>query len=295
MDKKEVILKVKNLRKKYGEEEVVKGISFTLQKGEIFSMVGPNGAGKTTTIKAILGLTHRYAGEIKITAGKINYLAENEIPYPAMDVYEYMRFYADILNVTDEKIKELLDLVELTSHISKKCKNLSKGMKQRLLIARTFLNEPELLILDEPFSGVDPEMRARLLNFMRDYVTRTKAAILLTTHILGDVEKLSHRVAIIRDGKIISMGEVGDLGASTSGDREIRLKIVKKEQTREAIHNLKEVPGVKDVVIETEDIIRCMYSSEVSEYTILSKLFSDKIEFRIISGDVESAFMGESR
>ncbi len=291
-EKEEVMLEVKNLRKKYGREEVLKGISFTLRRGEIFSLVGPNGAGKTTTIKAILGLTQQYEGEIKINAERISYLAENEIPYPSMCVYEYMRFYANIVGVTDEKIIELLELVELTDSLTKKCKHLSKGMKQRLLIARTFLNDPTLVVLDEPFNGVDPQMRVKLLNFIRDYVSSTGASVLLTTHILSDVERLSHRVAIIRDGKIVSMGSVGSLGKETQGLRELRLKIVDGKKTKLAVEKLRNVEGVAEVVVESDDIIICRYPADISEYDILSLLFEEKIEFRMISGDVESAYVG---
>ncbi len=295
LDKEEVMLEVKNLRKRYGEEEVLKGISFTLRRGEIFSLVGPNGAGKTTTIKAILGLTQRYEGEIKINAERMSYLAENELPYPSMNVYEYMRFYANIVGADDEKIMALLELVELTSSLTKRCKHLSKGMKQRLLIARTFLNDPELVILDEPFSGVDPKMRAKLLSFIREYVNSKKSSVFLTTHILSDVERLSHKVAIIRNGEIVSMGSVGALDSESRAIRELRLKIIDKNNTRLAVAALNHVEGVKDVMGESEDIIVCRYSANISEYDILGVLFKEKIEFRMISGAVESAYMGVER
>ena len=222
---------------------------------------------------------------------KINYLAENEIPYPSMNVYEYMRFYANLMGVGDEKIVEYLDLVELKGQMMKKCKHLSKGMRQRLLIARTFLNDPELLILDEPFSGVDPKMRAKLLKFMREYVRRKNATIFLTTHILSDVEKLSHRVAIMKEGKIISVGEIGEVGERVKGNREMRLRIIDRGKISRVVEKLKETRGVIEVMMETVDVIRCEYTSEVSEYELLSALFEEKIEFRMISGDVESAFL----
>ncbi len=294
MDEKgrEVILEVKDLRKSYGEEEVLRGISFAIRRGEILSLVGPNGAGKTTIIRAILGLTYRYSGKINIMAKKVNYLAENEVPYPTMNVYEYMRFYGDLMGVDNKKIIEMLKFVNLVSHITKKCKNLSKGMKQRLLIARTFLNDPDLVILDEPFSGIDPAMRSKLLNFIREYVADTGASVFLTTHILSDVEKISHRVAIIRDGKIKYMGEVGMLGKTMRGLREMRIRIISKDKAITAINKLKNIPGVVEVVHETENVILCEYSSDVSEYDILSSLFEEKIKFRIISGDVEAAIKG---
>ncbi len=282
-----MIVSVQNLRKYYGKEEVLKGISFQVNRGEIFSVVGPNGSGKTTTLKIILGLVGDFSGNVMVESHNISYVAENEGIYGYLTVREYLAFFASLYSVSEDKIEEVLDWVKMTHAQHKRCKHLSKGMKQRILLARAFMNDPELLVLDEPFSGLDPEIRTEFQRFMRDYTAKRNASIILTTHILSDVEKLSDRIAFIRDGRITAAGELEAVTSKVGGDKELMLLI--KDNITMAKNILENTAGMKKVTLRG-NVITCVYRANIEESEILGKLIEQNIRFSLVSGTAEAAY-----
>jgi ABC-2 type transport system ATP-binding protein len=224
------VLKVSNLKKSFRRGLIrkrvflaLKGISLSVLKGEVFGFIGPNGAGKTTTIKAIMGFILPDEGKVEIL-GKENTTVEvkrrigflPERPYLPLSITgrEYLDFCADAFGIPyyarKRKYRELLELVDLVGVEDKKLSSYSKGMVQRLLFAATLMNDPELLILDEPMSGLDPVGRAIIASVIRDLKGKGKS-VFYSSHIIQDVERLSDRVAIIVNGEIKLTEQVAEL------------------------------------------------------------------------------------
>ncbi len=213
------ILEVKNIEKKLGKKAVLKNVSFSVEKWEIYGFLGPNGAGKTTTMKTILGLIHPESGEIHIfkTPGltledkkRIGFMPENTYLYKHLTGREFLEFNGSFFGLSWEELSstvtELLKRVWLEDAGDKYLKSYSKGMLQRVGLAQSIINKPELLFLDEPMSGLDPigrKMVKDLLISLRDEGT----TIFFNTHILADVESICDRISIINRGEIIIEGE----------------------------------------------------------------------------------------
>lgn len=213
-------LEIKNLKKAYKGKLAVDGVSFSIEKGEFYGFLGPNGAGKTTTIKAITGMATLDGGTITVfgidvvsdyrNARKKVGLAPQEfnvdIFCPAWKILDYMAGYYGMRKPEREKrIAELLKQFDLEKHKDKQFKELSGGMKRRVMLARAMVNDPELLILDEPTAGVDVELRHELWKHLRELNARGKT-ILLTSHYLEEVELLCGRIGIINKGKLVAEG-----------------------------------------------------------------------------------------
>lgn len=219
------ILRIEQLQKRFGKNEVIKGLSLQVPEGEIFGFIGQNGAGKTTTMKMILGLLPADAGTIYVCGEKVHfgetktnevigYLPDVPEFYPYMTAMEYLKLCGQVTGMTAEKIKdrsvELLGLVGLEIS-KKKIGGFSRGMKQRLGIAQALLNQPKLLICDEPTSALDPVGRKEILDILLAVKDRT--TVLFSTHILSDVERICDRVAVLHDGKIQLCGTLQELKA----------------------------------------------------------------------------------
>ncbi|MBC7364069.1 MAG: ABC transporter ATP-binding protein [Candidatus Aminicenantes bacterium] len=223
------VLELNNVKKSYKlgfipkKKQVLKGVSFYVNEGEIFGYLGPNGAGKTTTIKCILNLIFPEAGEIKIfgedslrprARQKVGFLPENPYFYDYLTGREFLVFYADLLGLhgqkKQEKINYLLKLVGMERAAELQLRKYSRGMLQRIGLAQALLNDPALVILDEPMGGLDPigrkEFRDIIVNLKKEGKT-----VFLSSHILQDIEMICDRVAIILAGEIINQGYLGDL------------------------------------------------------------------------------------
>jgi ABC-2 type transport system ATP-binding protein len=205
-------LEIKNLTKKFGEQTALNNINIEIKKNEIIGLLGPNGAGKSTLMKSIVGVLKVDEGEIIFdgkniaeneisTKKKIGFLPENNPLYNEMYVREYLQFVADIHKTSKEKVDEIIDLVGITPEKSKKISQLSKGYKQRVGLAQAILNAPDLLILDEPTNGLDPNQIIEIRNVIKE-IGKEKTVI-LSTHIMQEVEALCSRVILIHQGKII--------------------------------------------------------------------------------------------
>jgi ABC-2 type transport system ATP-binding protein len=205
-------LEIKNLTKKFGEQTALNNINIEIKKNEIIGLLGPNGAGKSTLMKSIVGVLMIDEGEIIFdgkniaeneiqTKEKIGFLPENNPLYNEMYVKEYLQFVADIHKIQKEKVDEIIDLVGITPEKSKKISQLSKGYKQRVGLAQAILHEPDLLILDEPTNGLDPNQIIEIRNVIKE-IGKEKTVI-LSTHIMQEVEALCSRVILIHQGKIV--------------------------------------------------------------------------------------------
>ena len=205
-------LQITNLTKKFGEQTALNNISLSIEKNEIVGLLGPNGAGKSTLMKSITGVVKIDEGEIlfndkditqySIESKKnIGFLPENNPLYQEMFVKEYLNFVADIHKIPSERIDEVIELVGITPEKSKKISQLSKGYKQRVGLAQAILHQPDLLILDEPTNGLDPNQIIEIRNVIKE-IGKEKT-IILSTHIMQEVEALCSRVILIHKGNIL--------------------------------------------------------------------------------------------
>lgn len=224
------MIKVSNLQKNYGNQVAINGISFSVDRG-ITGFLGPNGAGKSTTMKIICGALAPDSGSVEVLnqtialqnidiKSKIGYLAENNPLYTDLYVAEYLTLVAGIhqLENVSQKVENVLKQVGLISEKNKKIKDLSKGYKQRVGLAQAIIHDPEVLILDEPTTGLDPNQLVEIRSLIKDF-GRNKT-ILLSTHILQEVEQLCDRVIIIHEGNIVADERVQSLQFKYDGSLE---------------------------------------------------------------------------
>lgn len=205
------IIQVQNLIKKYGDFEAVKGISFTVNEGEIFGLLGPNGAGKSTTLEIIETLREKTSGKVFVDGLDLD-RSPNEIKkiigvqlqtsgyYPGLNLGELIHLFGGLYN-RKVHVKELLGMVNLEDKAKSKFKELSGGQKQRFSIATTLINQPKIIFLDEPTTGLDPQARRNLWDLIRD-IQKRGTTIIITTHYMDEAEVLCDRVAVIDSGKI---------------------------------------------------------------------------------------------
>lgn len=246
MDENNVIL-LKDVTRSFGEKQVLKGVSLEINKGEIFGLLGPSGAGKTTIINILTGqLSCGGKAEIfGVNCGKIGRevyrrtgaVLDNCGLYERLSCADNLRLYASIHRVSSSGISEALALVGLDGCERKKVKALSKGMKQRLCIARAILHRPELLFLDEPTSGLDPATASVIHALMSD-LRRNGTTIFLTTHNMDEAYRMCDRIAMLSDGTIVECGEPGELCRRHCSTSE--LSIVTTEEERITLTNTPE-------------------------------------------------------
>ena len=224
------MLKIEHLTKYYGEKKAVEDLSLHINKGEIFGFIGHNGAGKTTTIKAVCGIHRFEEGEILIDGvsvkadpmtckSKIAYIPDNPELYEYMTGYQYLKFIGDIFQVESSirwaNIQKYAELFGLWDDLEQTIGSYSHGMKQKLALIAALMHEPQLIIMDEPFVGLDPKASYTLKTLMRDVCNEGKA-IFFSTHVLEVAEKLCDKVAIIRGGKLVRSGTVDEVKGDTS-------------------------------------------------------------------------------
>lgn len=250
---------VKNITKLYGEQKALNNVSFSIEKGEIVGFLGPNGAGKSTMMKIISGYIKASEGEVsvnnfdifahKIEAQKnIGYLPENNPLYLDMYVKEYLQFNASIYKIPKSAIEEIITRVGLTPEAHKKISQLSKGYRQRVGLAAALLHNPEVLILDEPTTGLDPNQLAEIRSLIKE-VGKDKT-VLFSTHILQEVEAICDRVILIHHGEIIADKNLKELTENKEQVIEVEFDFKIEKQFLQDIPNLKSANNVHDTIWE---------------------------------------------
>ncbi|SDX22389.1 ABC transporter ATP-binding protein [Paenibacillus sp. CF384] len=222
-DKEEITLAVQGLRKVIGKREIIQGLDFELKRGEVFGFLGPNGAGKTTTIRMLVGLIKPTAGTIRIcgydlqrefseATGNMGCIVENPELYSFLSGWGNLHYFARMMPGIDEaRIIEVVELVGLTARIHDKVKTYSLGMRQRLGIAQALLGKPKLLILDEPTNGLDPSGIREMREFIRYLAEREGLSVLVSSHLLSEIQLMCDRVAILSKGRVIRVDTVDNL------------------------------------------------------------------------------------
>lgn len=218
----ETILSLKNLNKKFGRVHAVNNLSFEIKKGNVYGILGPNGSGKSTTLGILLNVVNKTSGKFSWfndtistheALKKVGAIIEHPNFYPNMSAYENLRLVCKIKEITTDKIDDKLELVNLLERKNSKFKTFSLGMKQRLAIASALLNDPEILILDEPTNGLDPQGIHEIRKIITD-IASNGTTILLASHLLDEVEKVCSHVVVIRNGIKLYEGRTDQMTAS---------------------------------------------------------------------------------
>jgi ABC-2 type transport system ATP-binding protein len=279
------VLEVQGVTKKIDNKTIVDSLSFHIKRGEILGLLGPNGAGKTTTMRMIVGLTSITEGDIfieghsiqtnfKQAISKIGVVIENPSFYPFLSGYDNLKYYARMAKgVTVERIKETVELLGLEHAIHKKTKTYSLGMRQRLGIAQALLHRPSVLILDEPTNGLDPSGIREMRDYLKKVAHHEGTAILVSSHLLAEIELMCDRAVIIQNGKHIKTYNITEKSAQEEitfivDDVEKAVQVLMEEFEEEKIR-------VKDralsILMKEEDIpsvVKALVSNNIDLYYI---------------------------
>ncbi|VYU10724.1 ATP-binding cassette domain-containing protein [Clostridium tertium] len=257
-----IILELKDLKKNFGEKEVLKGINLKISSGSIVGYIGPNGAGKSTTVKLILGLVTGYSGEIKVMGTdiskgdeeykkKIGYVPEVPEIYDSLTGKEYLTFIAQIYGIdydkANDKSLKLMDVLGISEAYNKRISSYSKGMKQKLILISSLLHNPEILFLDEPLSGLDANS-VMIIKEILYHLAKEGKTIFYSSHIMEVVEKISDRIVLINNGEIVADGNFDELKNSF---KESSLESIFNEVT--GFHEYKELAD-KFISIVKEEV-----------------------------------------
>jgi len=278
------MIEVKNLSKKFGSTKVLDDINFSVKKGEILGFLGPNGAGKSTTMKIITSFWTGSSGKVTIddidvaeksleTRKKIGYLPENVPLYDEMRVFEYLKFVAEVRGMDKSEHKKAIlkasDACGLSKVLRKPIDELSKGYRQRVGLAQAIIHEPDILILDEPTTGLDPNQIAEI----RDLIKKIgkEKTVIFSTHILSEVSATCDRIIIINDGKIVGEGSPDELTEKSAHKENIYIKI--KADKEAVLKRLKSFDNIEKVEVKEKE------SSNVYVYNIEPKKGADIGEY----------------
>ncbi|WP_026366271.1 ABC transporter ATP-binding protein [Salinicoccus albus] len=249
----ETAMELKQLKKKIGSKEIIKGLDFEIQKGEVFGFIGPNGAGKTTTIRMMVGLMGITEGEVVIQGQsvksnfkkaiqEVGAIVENPEMYPFMTGMQNLKHFARMTpGITRERIDEVVGLVGMENAIKTKVGRYSLGMRQRLGIAQALLHKPSILILDEPTNGLDPAGIRHIRKYIRRLASEENVAVIISSHLLTEIELMCDRIGIIKNGEMIGFESVNEQDADDDGSRQIAIEA---EPSDKAAELLKERHGI---------------------------------------------------
>lgn len=275
-------IEVNNLKKNYGSTKALDGINFKLEKGEVLAFLGPNGAGKSTTMKILTCYLHQTSGEAKVNGvdvlenplrvrEMIGYLPESTPLYDDMLVYDFLKFAGKIHNLSknnlEKRIEEMADVCGINDVMSKKIGELSKGYKQRVGLAYAILHDPEILILDEPTTGLDPNQIIEIRHLIKEL--GKKKSVILSTHILSEAEATAERAVIIDNGRIIADGTVDSIRKEHQKNITLILIIENNNDANTIVDKLKSINDVSDVNIteKTEKFIGFKISANIGSNT----------------------------
>lgn len=295
-----VILKLENVTKAFEDRVAVNNVSFEIHEGEIFGFLGPNGAGKTTTMRMICGLTKPTRGNITICGYSVQHdfekamqltggIIENPLMYGYMSGYDNLKYYASLYKgISKQTILAYAKIVGLEHRLKDKVKHYSLGMRQRLGIAQALLHNPKLLILDEPFSGLDPQGVVEMRKFLKNLAIKYKIAIMVSSHMLAEMEQLCDTLAVINNGQLVEIKTIRQLKEGMDGSKRIRFKVDYPNFAGKIVINefryKVDVAGNSIYVSATEDKV-----TEISKRLLDNGLSIFGVEF--ISKSLEEIFM----
>ncbi|MED1510077.1 MULTISPECIES: ABC transporter ATP-binding protein [Bacillus] len=297
-----VVVKLENVRKRIGGTEIIRGLSFEVQEGEVYGFLGPNGSGKTTTIRMMTGLISMTEGDITICSHsirterekaleQIGAIVENPELYDYMTGMQNLKQFANmaITPISKERIAEIVKLVELEHAIHKKVKTYSLGMKQRLGIAQALLHQPKILILDEPTNGLDPAGIRQIRDYLQRLAKEENIAVIVSSHLLSEIELMCDRVVIIKQGEFVQEYNLHE----QAKDDETVVVVFEVGQVQKANEIIKgKVQG--NVIVtsimkeEIPQIVKQLVHADVLVYgvTVQNKTLED--EFLAITGGVKA-------
>ena len=308
------MIEINNLVKRYGDIKAVNGISFTVNDGEVLGFLGPNGAGKSTTMNIITGYLSSTSGSVKVNGHDIleepeeakkciGYLPEQPPLYFDMTVLEYLNFICDLKKVPKKDRKEqlasILSMIKLVDMADRLIGNLSKGYKQRVGIAQALVGNPDILILDEPTVGLDPNQILEIRKLIRKLAQ--KHTVILSSHILSEVQAVCDRVVIINKGKVAAIDTITDLSTKLNGSTKLSLSF--KGPEKDVVNNLRSIPGVTNVVSVVSNADTSIHQVEItaesdsksdvrsSVFYTMSKGGWPMLEFRSLDPTLEEIFL----
>ena len=270
------ILSIKNLHKRYGKVHAVNNVSIDIYKGNVYGILGPNGSGKSTTLGIVLNVVNKTSGEYEWFGGieethqalkKVGAIIERPNFYPYMTAKENLELVCKIKGINYSKVAEKLQIVGLTDRKDSAFKTFSLGMKQRLAIASALLNDPEILILDEPTNGLDPQGIIQVRDIIR-FIASQGTTILLASHLLDEVEKVCSHVLILRFGEILYNGKVDEMSTKNSY---FELQSANNNAIIEVLKNNFSVDKMSEIEGKVE-----VYFNEELEASVLNKIMMEK-------------------
>ncbi|SHE14410.1 ABC transporter ATPase [Chlamydia abortus] len=284
----EAVLQLRNVTKKIGRRTIIDQLSLDISRGEVFGLLGPNGAGKTTTIRMIVGLISMTKGEVIINGVSVRKQFELAMTHVGAivenpEMYKFLTGYQNLLQaarkhsgVTKERIREVIELVGLQHRIHEKVKRYSLGMRQRLGIAQSLLHRPSVLILDEPTNGLDPAGIRELREYLRHLAREEGIAVIVSSHLLSEMELMCDRVAVLQTGRLIDVRSVHEM-KSAGGKHQILIEVSEPELTKEALISLLPAEhiairgGRLEITAERQripELIRALVHAEIDVYGI---------------------------
>ncbi|MDD3146074.1 MAG: ABC transporter ATP-binding protein [Candidatus Riflebacteria bacterium] len=305
-----MILSVENLYKNFGSTHAVKGLTFSLGGGDITGFVGPNGAGKTTTLRILATIEDASSGKVEIDGlsifshpeaarEQIGFVPDSLPVHADMSVHEYLDFFARAYGITSNRRHSLIeDLEEFTNLVGireKLIANLSKGMKQRVSIARALINDPQFLLMDEPAAGLDPRARIELRELLR-VLSRQGKGILISSHILSELAEICNSALIIEQGMLLKFGSIEEV---TSHNQQARRLILKPLSDIEALSRFVLLEQWVENLVINGKLLECDYAGTDDEACeLLQRIIAGGhrlIEFRFRQQNLESVFMNITR
>ncbi|NLC56582.1 MAG: ABC transporter ATP-binding protein [Armatimonadetes bacterium] len=298
---------VQHLRKEYESITAVNGLCLHLDEGDIFGFIGPNGAGKTTTIKMLATLLRPTAGtatigghdilrEPEAVRAIIGYMPDFFGVYDDIKVWEYLDFFAAAYKLPREKrarvVDDVLQLTDLTAKKDAYVEELSRGMKQRLCLAKTLVHDPQVLLLDEPASGLDPRARIEIKELLKE-LKRMGKTILISSHILPELADFCNKIGIIEKGELVISGGVQEILQQVAGGHVLEIRVLDDPQP--AVAMLREVPSVRTAQVAEDHAIRVEFSGDAeAQHALLRTLLQRGIRVQSFSEqrtDLEDLFM----
>ena len=300
------MLRIEKLNKRFGSFQAVSDLDLHIEKGEIFGFVGHNGAGKTTTMKITAGLLAATSGSIYIDGvdafkdrnkikRKLGYMPDFFGVYDNLKALEYMEFYASMYGIVGKQARktclDLMELVNLSSKTDAYVDSLSRGMKQRLCLARSLVHNPELLLLDEPASGLDPRARFEMKEILKNLGSMGKT-IIISSHILPELADMCTTVGIMKGGKLLMHGTVDDIQMRAMHAQPLHIRVLDKQE--ETIRILKEDPYTQRVSVREDHLIADYTGDDLATARLLRQLMAQEIlveSFYKEKGNLESLFL----